>query len=314
MWVAMTCRRSGLQGHAPSARPSLGLQQEAQTYSRSFLPGRSAQSARGKPSTSFRQLPGHGYKGVRTRKGVKGFLVEIRPPKWKNTIWLGTYNTLKEAASAFDAGVFYTKKTKGPYNFDFSEMSFPPLPSHLTIENSSPEIMKEIKTFVKKQAQDAAERVKTKVDTSLVQVAQCEEVVDVKPSLAEVAAIRTSASNHCPGYEAGGSSSENVFSVAGLEALADFPETCPEIDGDQVPLDWDYNMFSCDIRVLGLSGVPEDLQEDMIADYTNYHDSRSTGLEERITSSLDIPQVGDGDADGELNHIWMETDTQQAFQ
>lgn len=46
----------------------------------------------------------HEFKGVRTRKGVKGFLVEIRPPKWKKTIWLGTYNTSVEAAGAYDAG------------------------------------------------------------------------------------------------------------------------------------------------------------------------------------------------------------------
>ena len=167
--------------------------------------------------------------------------------------------------------------------------------------------MKEIKTFVKKQAQDAAERVKTKVDNSPDQVAKREEVVDVKPSLAEKANIRTSASNYCPGYEAGESSSENASSLAGLEALADFPETCTEIDKDQVPLDWDYIMFSRDIRVLGLSG--EDIQEDMIADYTNYLESRLPGLEDNYSrNSLDIPQVGDGDADGELNHIWMERD------
>lgn len=46
----------------------------------------------------------HEFRGVRTRKGVKGFLVEIRPPRWKRTIWLGTYSTDVEAAGAFDAG------------------------------------------------------------------------------------------------------------------------------------------------------------------------------------------------------------------
>lgn len=96
---------------------------------------------------------------MRTRKGVRGFLVEIRPPKWKRTIWLGTYNTPGEAAGAYDAGVFYTKK--GPnsrYNFRASQGAFPPLPSHLRLDR--PEDMEEIKTFVQRQAQEAARRVK----------------------------------------------------------------------------------------------------------------------------------------------------------
>jgi hypothetical protein len=50
----------------------------------------------------------HVFKGVRTRRGVKGYLVEIRPPKWKKTIWLGTYNTSIEAAGAYDAGTHVT--------------------------------------------------------------------------------------------------------------------------------------------------------------------------------------------------------------
>lgn len=114
---------------------------------------------RGRPPAGTRQSAAHGFKGVRTRKGVRGFLVEIRPPKWKRTIWLGTYNTPGEAAGAYDAGVFYTKK--GPnsrYNFRASEGAFPPLPLHLRLDR--PEDMEEIKTFVQRQAQEAARRVK----------------------------------------------------------------------------------------------------------------------------------------------------------
>ena len=142
----MTCRnsepeykRGGLEGDAPSARSSLGLQQEAQKFSRSLLSRRSAESTRGKPSTAFRQLPDHGFKGVRTRRGVRGFLVEIRPPKWKNTIWLGTYNTLKEAASAFDAGVFYTKKAKGPTILNSLRC---PFPHYLLISRSKTRLLR----------------------------------------------------------------------------------------------------------------------------------------------------------------------------
>lgn len=81
---------------------------------------------RGRPPNGSRVGP-VGFKGVRQRKGVRGFLVEIRPPKWKKTIWLGTYNSDREAAGAYDAGIFYTnKKTK--YNFPSLERTFPPLP------------------------------------------------------------------------------------------------------------------------------------------------------------------------------------------
>lgn len=88
---------------------------------------------------------------------MRGFLVEIRPPKWKRTIWLGTYNTDREAAGAYDAGIFYThKKTK--YNFPDLEGTFPPLPSQLRLDNADDS--EEIKTFVQKEARLAAQKVK----------------------------------------------------------------------------------------------------------------------------------------------------------
>lgn len=90
-----------------------------------------------------------GFMGVRTRKGVRGYLVEIRPPKWKRTIWLGTYKTAEEAACAYDAGVFYTRK-KTKHNFPELEATFPPLPCHLRFDSADD--LEEIKLFVQKQA------------------------------------------------------------------------------------------------------------------------------------------------------------------
>jgi hypothetical protein len=97
------------------------------------------------------------YRGVRVRPGVKGFLVEIRPKRWKTTIWLGTYHTSREAARAYDAGIFYTGKSI-PYNFQESEGSFPPFPKHLSLDNFDPVVMKQSKVFVKERAVEAASR------------------------------------------------------------------------------------------------------------------------------------------------------------
>jgi hypothetical protein len=90
---------------------------------------------------------------------VKGYLVEIRPRRWKRTIWLGTYTTSPEAARAYDAGIFYTGKSI-PFNFQDSEGSFPPLPGHLSLEDFDPVVMHDIKVFVKEKALEAAMREK----------------------------------------------------------------------------------------------------------------------------------------------------------
>ncbi|KAG0618155.1 hypothetical protein M758_4G043600 [Ceratodon purpureus] len=125
-------------------------------------PYRTLNSQRGRPPNGSRQGAA-GFKGVRMRKGVRGYLVEIRPPKWKRTIWLGTYNTDREAAGAYDAGIFYTnKKTK--YNFPELEATFPPLPPHLRLYRT--EDSEEIKTFVQKEARLAAQRVKAQPETN----------------------------------------------------------------------------------------------------------------------------------------------------
>jgi hypothetical protein len=109
----------------------------------------------------------HKFYGVRTRRGVRGFLVEIRPQKWKNTIWLGTYDTPMEAAAAYDAGVFYTDKPKKKYNLiQYFPFPFPPLPPHLDVRSSSPAVKNEVKVFVKKQAILASRMVKEHANRS----------------------------------------------------------------------------------------------------------------------------------------------------
>lgn len=110
------------------------------------------------PPPEYRDSPTE-YRGVRVRPGVKGFLVEIRPKRWKKTIWLGTYPTSPEAARAYDAGIFYTGKSI-PYNFQESKDSFSPLPEHLSLDDSDPEIMDKITCFVKAKAREAAKRSK----------------------------------------------------------------------------------------------------------------------------------------------------------
>ncbi len=115
------------------------------------------------------------YRGVRQRPGVKGYLVEIRPRRWKTTIWLGTYTTLFEAALAYDAGIFYTGKSI-PFNFEESEGSFPPLPEHLSLADFRAENMDKVKTFVKEQALKAARR--AKLLSKGVQQQLCKQEID----------------------------------------------------------------------------------------------------------------------------------------
>jgi len=137
---------------APRRRPALKAQSRAL---KAVKPENVEIVAESRPRP--RPRPSRQYRGVRVRPGVKGFLVEIRPRRWKKTIWLGTYTTSPEAARAFDAGIFYTGKNI-PFNFQESKGTFPPLPEHLSIANSDPEVMNEIKWFVKEQALKAAKR------------------------------------------------------------------------------------------------------------------------------------------------------------
>jgi hypothetical protein len=100
----------------------------------------------------------HSLRGVRLRGGVNGYVVEIRPNKWKKTIWLGTYKTAHEAARAYDAGIFYTRK-KIDLNFDDSVTSFVAIPPvSLEEAQKSESNMNKFDVFLKEQAAKAARR------------------------------------------------------------------------------------------------------------------------------------------------------------
>jgi hypothetical protein len=85
------------------------------------------------------------YKGIRYRPELGRYISEIRPAQpRKRKIWLGTYKTAEEAARAFDAGIFYTKK-RIQYNFEDSPDILEPLPDDLTPEEEHIEIQKKAK-------------------------------------------------------------------------------------------------------------------------------------------------------------------------
>jgi hypothetical protein len=223
------------------------------------------------------------FRGVRTRRGVKGFLVEIRPPKWKKTIWLGTYNTDVEAAGAFDAGrdqlydwkiniimtslilsacgvictflvvagVFYTNKPDTKYNFRALEAAFPPLPSHLSLDR--PDNMDEIKYFVQRQAKlaAAAARGMCNNDTSGATHPHHHQELQEVAKVSDVNSTSTSESCLTDG------------SVSGTD-LPTTPDA--EYDGgflDAIPMDLDYLQG-------GLPAVDAEAAENWIAEYTNY--------------------------------------------
>nr|XP_024367815.1 uncharacterized protein LOC112278487 [Physcomitrium patens]XP_024367816.1 uncharacterized protein LOC112278487 [Physcomitrium patens]XP_024367817.1 uncharacterized protein LOC112278487 [Physcomitrium patens]XP_024367818.1 uncharacterized protein LOC112278487 [Physcomitrium patens]XP_024367819.1 uncharacterized protein LOC112278487 [Physcomitrium patens]XP_024367820.1 uncharacterized protein LOC112278487 [Physcomitrium patens]XP_024367821.1 uncharacterized protein LOC112278487 [Physcomitriu len=70
------------------------------------------------------KIPQPRYNGVRWK--AKKWTSEIRPTGAKRTVWLGTYNTEEEAASAYDAGIYYYNKPRN-YNFPDSETYLPRL-------------------------------------------------------------------------------------------------------------------------------------------------------------------------------------------
>jgi hypothetical protein len=53
---------------------------------------------------------------VHYHERVKRYSIDIRPPKWKKTICLGTYKTTHEASRGFNASIFYIGK-KLYFNF-----------------------------------------------------------------------------------------------------------------------------------------------------------------------------------------------------
>ncbi|PON84624.1 AP2/ERF domain containing protein [Trema orientale] len=56
------------------------------------------------------------YKGVRMRKWGR-WVAEVRQPKSRNRIWLGSYQTPEEAARAYDAAVFCLRGPSALLNF-----------------------------------------------------------------------------------------------------------------------------------------------------------------------------------------------------
>ncbi|KAH8973335.1 hypothetical protein BDL97_01G041100 [Sphagnum fallax] len=99
----------------------------------------------------------HPFRGVRAL--VKGYSVEIRPMCWKQTIWLGTYKTAHEAARAYDAGIFYTRKKIDLMNFHDSVTSFVAIPP-VSLEEARKSVSsrEEFMVFIKEQARKAATR------------------------------------------------------------------------------------------------------------------------------------------------------------
>ncbi|KAI3937220.1 hypothetical protein MKW98_009676 [Papaver atlanticum] len=65
---------------------------------------------------------GSGYKGVRMRKWGK-WVSEIRVPKSRDRIWLGSYETAEKAAKAYDAAVFAMRggSVREHYNLNFPQ-------------------------------------------------------------------------------------------------------------------------------------------------------------------------------------------------
>lgn len=98
-----------------------------------------------------------GFKGVYTRRGIRGYLVNITPPKWKGATQLRTFSTAREAGYARDAVEFYSGQDF-EYNNPELEGTFPPLPSHLRLDSVGD--LDEITKFVQKQAREAACRAK----------------------------------------------------------------------------------------------------------------------------------------------------------
>ena len=140
-------------------------------------------------------------RGVRKRPGVKGFLVEIRPKRWKKTIWLGTYSTEWEACRAYDAGIFYTKKAL-PFHYPDSKGSFPDLPPHLSLGvDEDPRKLEEVKQFIKAEALKASKRA---IDAVTVDSLECSldsstySDAGSNPSSKSVKVAKTTWSSCCP--------------------------------------------------------------------------------------------------------------------
>lgn len=98
------------------------------------------------------------FKGIRYRPELGRYISEIRPAQpRKRKIWLGTFKTAEEAARAFDAGIFYTKKPV-EYNFEDSPSILEPLPENLSPEQEHIEIQKRAKAAAARVEPSQSER------------------------------------------------------------------------------------------------------------------------------------------------------------
>ncbi|XP_023769189.1 ethylene-responsive transcription factor 1 [Lactuca sativa] len=92
------------QHHSKSPENSPNLPAMAATHPEVVSGGKDRRAATLDKDTFPPSLPGRRYRGVRPQKGGK-FSAEIKlrnPGKKAKNMWLGTYNTVEEAAMAFD--------------------------------------------------------------------------------------------------------------------------------------------------------------------------------------------------------------------
>ncbi|GLJ10374.1 hypothetical protein SUGI_0127060 [Cryptomeria japonica] len=64
------------------------------------------------------------YKGIRQRKWGK-WVSEVRMPKCRTKIWLGSYDSAEQAARAYDAAVFCLRGPNAKFNFPNSIPAIP---------------------------------------------------------------------------------------------------------------------------------------------------------------------------------------------